>query len=168
MTDRAPIALMAAALFLALLVQPRSAQPFTLKEAADTVLARQGQPRSDQPPMEAAPAVECPCGDPREFIPDLGDWLGLVKCVGTKQFAGGVSLVSKSVGHAMDLGLFSHGVGYNEVNCLYFEDGGVAGKGQSGMSKAQSVACSRLIIDYAQELKDEAQVKIVDLGCNLK
>ncbi len=155
MTNRAPIALMAAALFLAV----------------------QGQPRSEQPPtlLEVFLAVQCPCGNPRELIPNLGDWLGVVECVGTTQFAGGVSLVSKPVGLGggnMKLGLFSRGVGYKEgrivTNCLYFEDGGVAGKGQSGMSKAQSVACSRLIIDYAQELKDEDSVKIVDLGCNLK
>ncbi len=155
MTNRAPIALMAAALSLAV----------------------QGQPRSEQPPtlLEVFLAAQCPCGNPRELIPNLGDWLGVVKCVGTTQIDGRVSLVSKPVGLGggnMKLGLFSRGLGYKEgrtvANCLYFEDGGVAGKKQTDIFKAQSVACSRLIIDYAQELKDEAQVKIVDLGCNLK
>ena len=148
MTNTAPIALMAAALFLAV----------------------QGQPRAD-----VFVVAKCPCGFTADIIPPE-DWLGKVECK-LGDFGAGdqtqlVALPKAGVfkSRALVAPLYLGGF------CSRRDAGGVLALKEQILSHDQMRACDWEIIVYAQELKNQKDwtgarawwVSVVDNGCNLK
>ncbi len=142
MTNRTTLVLMAAVLLLSLQVQSR-AQTTNEKSAAEESV------------------VDCPCGDPADLVP-LASWpTDVVDCSAAPtratlygfSFEGGVaSLASTAYGR----------------DCQFVVDAiGLDGQ-ERPISRPQVDACSGLILNYAQALKDAGQVSVSDFGCNLQ
>ena len=141
MTNTAPIALMAAALFLAM----------------------QGQPRADE-----TVGAKCPCGFTAEALASLG-WFGMFECTNGK--LGDLTQLVDLTWEVGDPAIVAHqylsgGVCFRMSVDESLEDGK-----ERFLNDAQMKACSHMIIDYAQKLKDQKDawwVHVVDNGCNLK
>ncbi len=138
MTNKAPIALMAVALFLAVQVQPR----------ADEIVWR----------------GKCPCDFTADIIP-IEEWDGKVECKLGKFGVDGrtwLAAVPEAYGSpSLVAQLYLGGV------CLRFDEDGNVVK-EPYFRRDHYFACDREIIEYAQELKDQKGGRmVVDKGCNL-
>ena len=148
MTSRAPIALIAAALYLAV----------------------QGQPRSEQHSISGPPSpVVCPCGDPNVLIP-YSVWVGPVSC-SVNHWARGLTSL-RHIGDRSNsrANLGSGKGGLSRGSCLFDDgEGGVEEIRSRDLSLQQVRDCSTLIIRYAQALKNaRRKVIITDIGCSLQ
>ena len=121
--------------------------------AAALILAVPGHLRAQSP--------DCPCGDPADLVP-LDKWpTDVADCsADTKRatlygfsFEGGIVSVS-STAYGRD--------------CQYVVDASGVNIQERPISRPQVDACSGLILNYAQALKDAGQVAVSDFGCNLR
>ncbi len=141
-TNRTSMALMVAMLLLSVPVQPRAQ---TTDEATS---------------VEESVTV-CPCGNPAELVP-VATWpTTAVDCAadttrttvyGFSNEGGVASLVSTSYGR----------------DCQFIADAIDLNGQERPITQSEVKACSALILDYAQALKDAGQVEVHDFGCNLK
>ena len=138
MTNRTTIALMAAALTLAMSGQPRG-------QTAD------GEPSA----VESA----CPCGDPADIVP-FRDWhMREVQCTAPPT----------SGPHTFSLRALDMSVPVLQASPdLCFWAGHRPAVQNSGLKVSQAEACGRLLISYAQTLKDAGTPVPDDRGCNLQ
>ncbi|MCH9051747.1 MAG: hypothetical protein IIA72_11790 [Proteobacteria bacterium] len=121
--------------------------------AAALILAVQGHPRAQSP--------DCPCGDPADLVP-LAKWpTDVADCSANPtrvalygfSFEGGIVSVSSTV--------------YGR-DCQYVVDASDLDVHEQPISQPQVEACSGLILNYAQALKNAGQVAVGDFGCNLR
>ena len=141
-TNRASMALMVAMLLLTVPVQPRAQSTDEVVPADESVTA-------------------CPCGNPAELVP-VATWpTTAVDCstdatrttiYGFSHEGGVASLVSTTYGR----------------DCQFIADAIDLNGQERPITQSQVKACSALILDYAQALKDAGQVNVHDFGCNLK
>ncbi len=142
-TTRIPVALIAAVFLLSVPVQPRAQTTDEVTSAEESV------------------AAVCPCGNPAELVP-VATWpTTAVDCAAdttrTTVYCfsneGGVaSLVSTSYGR----------------DCQFIADANDLNSQERPITQSEVKACSVLILDYAQALKDAGRVEVHDFGCNLK
>ncbi len=141
-TNRTPVALIVAVLLLSVPFQPRA-------QTTDEVAA-----------VEESVTV-CPCGNPAELVP-VATWpTTAVDCAadttrttvyGFSNEGGVASLVSTTYGR----------------DCQFIADAIDLNVQERPITQPQVKACSVVILDYAQALKDAGQVEVHDFGCNLK
>ncbi len=141
-TTRASMALIVAMLLLTVPAQPRA-------QSTDEVA-----------PADESVAI-CPCGNPAELVP-VATWpTTAVDCAadttrttvyGFSNEGGVASLVSTTYGR----------------DCQFIADAIDLNGQERPITQPQVKACSVVILDYAQALKDAGQVSVHDFGCNLK
>ena len=104
---------------------------------------------------------DCPCGDPADLVP-LAEWpTDVADCFAGPSraalygfsFSGGIVSVSSTV--------------YGR-DCQYVVDANSLNIQKQPISKPEVAACSGLILNYAQALKDAGKVSVSDVGCNLR
>ncbi len=128
--------------------------------AAALLLAVPGQPRAQTTDGET-PAVEsvCPCGDPADIVPFL-DWrVRDVQCTAPPT----------SGPHIFSLRVLNFSVPVLQASpdsCLWAGDRPAVQIFDLTVSQAD--ACGRLLISYAQALKDAGTPVPDDSGCNLQ
>ena len=140
--DKTTITLIAAVLLFSVQVQLRA------------------QSTDEEAPVEESLA-DCPCGDPVELVPIAAWPTKEVDCAADLKraalygfsFEGGVaSLTSTAYGR----------------DCQFVVDATGLNSQERPISQPQVNACSVLIVDYAQALKDGGRVAVSDFGCNLR
>ncbi len=141
-TNRSSMALIVAMLLLTVPVQPRAQSTDEVVPADESVTA-------------------CPCGNPADLVP-VATWpTTAVDCstdstrttvYGFSHEGGVASLVSTTYGR----------------DCQFIADAIDLNGQERPITQSQVKACSALILDYAQALKDAGQVNVHDFGCNLK
>ena len=143
MTNTAPIALMAAALFLAV----------------------QGQPRADGEAMRG----ECPCGFTADNIrPEV--WIGKVECkLGRFRAGDQTQLVALPPAGVFGSPTWIAPL-YLRGFCIRRDADGILALKAQLLSKEEVYACDNEITVYAQGLKDlrDPRVRVVNRGCKLE
>ncbi len=116
---------------------------------------------SDEATPTEESVADCPCGSPAELVP-VATWpTTAVDCAadttrttvyGFSNEGGVASLVSTTYGR----------------DCQFIADAIDLNGHERPITQSQVKACSVVILDYAQALKDAGQVDVHDFGCNLK
>ena len=105
--------------------------------------------------------IDCPCGDPADLVPitmwptDVADCTAdptRVALFGFSFEGGTVSISTTTYGR----------------DCQYVVDDIGQNVQEQPISRPQVDACSGLIVNYAQALKDAGQVAVGDFGCSLR
>ena len=105
--------------------------------------------------------ASCPCGDPTILVP-LNKWPSkAVDCFANQSRA-------TLYGFSFDGGVASLSATVYGRDCQFVVDAVDLNAEQRPISKPQVAACSGLILNYAQALKDAGRVAVSDVGCKLR
>ena len=118
--------------------------------------------------QSSAQSADCPCGDPAGLVP-LSTWSSnLADCAASGPMTESTPTRTELYGFSFEGGVVSLSSTIFGRDCRYVINAADLDIQKRPISKTQVDACSNLILNYAQALKDAGQVTVGDFGCNLR
>ncbi len=118
--------------------------------------------------QSSAQSADCPCGDPTDLVP-LSTWSSnLADCAASGPMTQSLPTRTELYGFSFEGGVVSLSSTIFGRDCRYVINAADLDIQERPISKPQVDACSGLILNYAQALKDAGQVTVGDFGCNLR